>query len=72
MKRLLLTIAAIAAVAGPMAVAGDASAQDRGRGHGDRHGDRGDRGRRVGGRWDCDRQQRGGGDGARQDCRRDR
>jgi Ni/Co efflux regulator RcnB len=29
MKRLLLTIAAMAAVAGPMAMAGDASAQDR-------------------------------------------
>ena len=54
MKRLLLTIAAIAAVAGPMAVAGDASAQDRGWGHGDRHGDRGGHDRRDG-RWDGDR-----------------
>ncbi len=47
MKRLLLTIAAMAAMAGPMAVAaGDASAQDHGRyGHGgDRGGDRGGRG----------------------------
>jgi Ni/Co efflux regulator RcnB len=44
MKRLLLTIAAMAAVAGPMAMAGDASAQDRGRGHGEGRGDRGDRG----------------------------
>jgi Ni/Co efflux regulator RcnB len=49
MKRLLLTIAAMAAVAGPMAMAGDASAQDRGHGRGDRHGDR-DHGRD--GRWD--------------------
>jgi Ni/Co efflux regulator RcnB len=47
MKRLLLTIAAVAAVAGPMAVAaGDASAQDRGRyGHSDGRGDRHDGGR---------------------------
>ncbi|MBO9709582.1 MAG: RcnB family protein [Caulobacter sp.] len=44
MKRLLLTIAAVASVAGPMAVAAtDASAQDRGRWE---HGGRGD------GRWD--------------------
>ena len=49
MKRLLLTIAAIAAVAGPMAIAGDASAQDRGR-HGDRHGGRDHGGRDHGGR----------------------
>jgi Ni/Co efflux regulator RcnB len=75
MKRLLLTIAAIAAVAGPMAVAGDASAQDRGRGHGDRYGDRGDRGdrgRHDGGRWDGDRHDRGRWDGDRHDGRRDR
>jgi Ni/Co efflux regulator RcnB len=68
MKRLLLTIAAMAAVAGPMAVAGEASAQDRGRwdqrddrdgrwdGRGDRHDrDRWDRGRHDNGRhrgWD--------------------
>jgi Ni/Co efflux regulator RcnB len=47
MKRLLLTIAAVAAVAGPMAVtASDASAQDRGRwSHGDGRGDRHDGGR---------------------------
>lgn len=51
MKRLLLTIAAMASVAGPMALsATDASAQDRGRwDHRDRHSDR-DRGR-----WDNDR-----------------
>ena len=42
MKRLLLTIAAMAAVAGPMAMAGEASAQDRG--HGGRGGDHGGRG----------------------------
>jgi Ni/Co efflux regulator RcnB len=64
MKRLLLTIAAMAAVAGPMAMAGDASAQDRGRGHGgDRHGgDRhggGDYGRRDGGRHDGGRHDAG-------------
>jgi len=57
MKRLLLTIAAVAAVAGPMAVAAsDASAQDRGRwDHRDDRGgrgDRGDRGDRHEGRWD--------------------
>jgi len=60
MKRILLTIAAVAAVAGPMAVAAsDASAQDRGGwdqrgdrgghdrgGRGDRHDDRGNRGDR--------------------------
>jgi len=55
MKRLLLTIAAVAAVAGPMAVAAsDASAQDRGRW--DHRDDRGgrwdDRGDRHEGRWD--------------------
>lgn len=46
MKRLLLTIAAVASVAGPMALtATDAAAQDRGRwDHGDRRDwDRGDR-----------------------------
>jgi Ni/Co efflux regulator RcnB len=42
MKRLLLTIAAMAAVASPMAMAGEASAQDRG--HGGRGGDHGGRG----------------------------
>lgn len=43
MKRLLLTIAAVASVAGPMALtATDAAAQDRGRWE---HNDRGDRGR---------------------------
>ncbi len=47
MKRLLLTIAAMAAVAGPMAMAGQASAQDHGRW--DRH-DRGEHDR--GDRWD--------------------
>ena len=63
MKRILLTIAAVAAVAGPMAVvANDAAAQDRGRSEhrgdrgdrGDRGGDRGGRhdGRHDGGRWD--------------------
>ena len=66
MKRLLLTIAAIAAVAGPMALtASDAPAQDRGRwghdggGRGDRHdggrggrGDHGDRGGHDRGGWD--------------------
>lgn len=58
MKRLLLTIAAVAAVAGPMAaVANEAAAQDRGQW--DHRGDRGDRGGRWGdrgdrhdGRWD--------------------
>lgn len=58
MKRLLLTIAAVASVAGPMALtATDASAQDRGRWE---HGDRGrgdwDRGRDHDRRdWDRDR-----------------
>ncbi|EJL29610.1 putative integral membrane protein [Caulobacter sp. AP07] len=59
MKRILLTIAAVAAVAGPMAVvANDAAAQDRGRWeHRDDRGDRGDRwgdrdGRHDRGRWD--------------------
>jgi Ni/Co efflux regulator RcnB len=49
MKRLLLTIAAVASVAGPMALtATDAAAQDRGRWeHNDR--DRGDRDRNRGG-----------------------
>ena len=56
MKRLLLTIAAVASVAGPMALsATDASAQDRGRwDHRDREWDR-DRGRWDNGRhngWD--------------------
>ncbi|MFZ0267178.1 RcnB family protein [Caulobacter sp.] len=51
MKRLLLTLAAMAAVAGPMAMAGDASAQDHGRDRGDRHDGRG-YGRDGGGRWD--------------------
>lgn len=50
MKRLLLTLAAMAAVAGPMAMAGDASAQDRGRGGRDH--DRHDGGRWDGGRHD--------------------
>lgn len=52
MKRLLLTIAAVASVAGPMAaMATDASAQDRGRW--DHRGDRYDRhGGRHDGRWD--------------------
>ncbi len=58
MKRLLLTIAAVASVAGPMALtASDASAQDRGRwDHNDRggHDDRGGRGYDRGGR-DYDR-----------------
>ena len=71
MKRLLLTIAAIAAVAGPMALAGDASAQDRGRGHGDRHGDR-DYGRNDGGRNDGGRRDGGRWDGGRHDGRGDR
>ena len=61
MKRLLLTIAAVASVAGPMAVvASDASAQDRGRW--EHRGDRGDRyDRRDGrhdGRWDGRRDNR--------------
>ena len=57
MKRLLLTIAAIASVAGPMAaMATDASAQDRGRwdrreDHWDRREDRRDA-HHNGGRWD--------------------
>lgn len=52
MKRILLTIAAVAAVAGPMALAAsDASAQDRG-GWDHRGGDRGDRGGRGGDRHD--------------------
>ncbi|NQE63132.1 RcnB family protein [Caulobacter sp. RHG1] len=65
MKRLMLTIAAVAAVAGPMALsASQASAQDRGRWeHGDRGGrdwDRGDRGRdRDRGGWDRGRGDRG-------------
>ena len=51
MKRLLLTIAAMAAVAGPMALASEASAQDRGHGRGGDHGgSRGDHG--GGGRGD--------------------
>jgi len=52
MKRLLLTIAAMTAVAGPMVLAGDASAQDRGRDRGERHDDRGDRDRGDRGRWE--------------------
>jgi Ni/Co efflux regulator RcnB len=55
MKRLLLTIAAVASVAGPMAaMATDASAQDRGRWdrHEDRWDRRDDRGERRDGRWD--------------------
>lgn len=55
MKRLLLTIAAMAAVAGPMALtATEASAQDRGRWeHRDRDGRGWDRGRdRDRGHWD--------------------
>lgn len=71
MKRLLLTIAAIAAVAGPMAMAGDASAQDRGRGHGDRHGGRDQGGRDHGGR-DHGRNDGGRWDGGRHDGRGDR
>lgn len=66
MKRLLLTIAAMAAVAGPMAMAGDASAQDRGRGHGDRHGGR-DHGGRDHGRYDGGRYDGGRHDGGRWD-----
>lgn len=62
MKRLMLTIAAMAAVAGPMALsASEASAQDRGRWeHRDRGGrdwDRGDRGRDRG-HWDRGRDDR--------------
>ena len=58
MKRLLLTIAAVAAVAGPMAVAGEASAQDRG--GWDHRGDRGGRGGdRHDGRGGHDRGDRG-------------
>ena len=52
MKRLLLTIAAMAAVAGPMALTSEASAQDRGHhngGRGDYGGGRGDRGGDHGG-----------------------
>ncbi|MBO9557640.1 MAG: RcnB family protein [Caulobacter sp.] len=67
MKRLMLTLAAVAAVAGPMAVAAsDASAQDRGRwghdgGRGDRYDGRGGRGDHDrGGGWD--RGDRGGWD----------
>ena len=72
MKRLLLTIAAVAAVAGPMAMAGDASAQDHGRGRGDNHGGRdhgrNDGGRNDGGRWDGGRHDgRGGRDYGRHD-----
>ncbi|CAN5558969.1 hypothetical protein BH10PSE4_BH10PSE4_45370 [soil metagenome] len=65
MKRLLLTIAAMAAVAGPMALTSEASAQDRGHGRGDSHGggrgdhDRGGRGDDRGGRGDYDRGGRG-------------
>ncbi|WP_168073182.1 RcnB family protein [Caulobacter sp. SSI4214] len=62
MKRLLLTIAAVASVAGPMALtAGDAAAQDRGRWDHDRGWDRDrrdwDRGEHRGwdrGGWDRD------------------
>lgn len=51
MKRLLLTIAAVASVAAPMAVvATDASAQDRGRW--EHRGDRGDRYDRRDGRYE--------------------
>jgi Ni/Co efflux regulator RcnB len=71
MKRLLLTIAAMAAVAGPMAMAGGASAQDRGHGRGDSHGGR-DHGRDGGGRWDGGRGNDGrGNDGRRQGGRHD-
>lgn len=73
MKRLLLTIAAVAAVAGPMAVAGEASAQDRGHGGrggydhgGGRGGDRHD-----GGRGGYDRGDRGGRDRGGYDGRHD-
>lgn len=68
MKRLMLTIAAMAAVAGPMALsASEASAQDRGRweqrdrsDRGGRDWDRGDRGRdRDRGGWDRGRGDRG-------------
>ena len=61
MKRLLLTIAAVASVAGPMVVmASDASAQDRGRWeHRDDRGDRYDRrDGRHDGRWDGRRDHR--------------
>jgi Ni/Co efflux regulator RcnB len=65
MKRLLLTIAAVASVAGPMAMtATDASAQDRGRWdhrddrRDDRRGDHGYRGDR--GRYDRHDDRRGG------------
>lgn len=45
MKRLFLTLAAVAALAGPLAAAGDAVAQGRsGRGHQERGWDRGGRG----------------------------
>ena len=72
MKRLLLTIAAMAAVAGPMAMAGEASAQDhgRGRGHGDNHGGRDHGGGRDGGRHDGGGRDNGGG-GGRHDGGRD-
>jgi Ni/Co efflux regulator RcnB len=69
MKRLLLTIAAMAAVAGPMAMAGEASAQDHGRG-GDRHGGR-DHGGRDGGRHDGGRYDGGRRDGGRDYGRHD-
>lgn len=68
MKRLMLTIAAMAAVAGPMALsASEASAQDRGRwehrdrDRGGRDWDRGDRGRDRG-HWDRGRDDRYRGD----------
>jgi Ni/Co efflux regulator RcnB len=74
MKRILLTIAAVAAVAGPMAVvANDAAAQDRGQW--DHRGDRGDhRGDRGDHRGDHrgDRGDRWGDRGDRHDGRWDR
>ena len=72
MKRLLLTIAAVAAVAGPMAVtASEASAQDRG--HWDQRGgnDRGNRGGRGDDRRDDHRDNRGGDNRGGYDGRRD-
>lgn len=69
MKRLILSLAAIAAVAGPIALsATSALADDRGRGRNERNWDRGDRGER----WDRDGR-RGGRDWdrGRRDDRRD-
>ncbi|WP_426012479.1 RcnB family protein [Caulobacter sp. DWR2-3-1b2] len=68
MKRLLLTIAAVAAVAGPMALASEASAQNRGHGRGGDQGGRGDHDR--GGRGD-DRGDGRDGDGGGHDGRHD-